>query len=174
MTAVQWLISQLNKKGFAQVVTDEEIEQADKMFEQQIILANRSAYGKPANTPNMRALHKIFDKQAQEYYNETYKNKINLVEIPQEQLEKERNPNYKYFSIDEPKTSQLPGVNVNDVKPSNPQMVKENFSPQVDKQRMYSEEQLKLAYMQGYNRGELGTRHDMESYIEFIKQTKKD
>jgi hypothetical protein len=45
----------------------------------------------------------IFDKQAQEYYNETYKNKINLVEIPQEQLEKERNPNYKYFSIDEPK-----------------------------------------------------------------------
>ena len=30
-------------------------------------------------------------------------NKINLVEIPQEQLEKERNPNYEYFSIDEPK-----------------------------------------------------------------------
>ena len=26
-------------------------------------------------------------------------------------------------------TSQLPGVNVNDVKPSNPQMIKENFSP---------------------------------------------
>jgi hypothetical protein len=67
-------------------------------------------------------------------------NKINLVEIPQEQLEKERNPNYEYFSIDEPKTSQLPGVNVNDVKPSNPQMVKENFSPQVDKQRMYSDD----------------------------------
>ena len=38
-----------------------------------------------------------------EYYNETYGSKgsddkkINLVEIPQEQLEKERNPNYKYF-----------------------------------------------------------------------------
>jgi hypothetical protein len=31
--------------------------------------------------------------------------KINLVEIPQEQLEKERNPNYEYFSIDEPKTN---------------------------------------------------------------------
>ena len=30
-------------------------------------------------------------------------NKINLVEIPKEQLEKERNPNYEYFSIDEPK-----------------------------------------------------------------------
>ena len=33
MTAVQWLISQLNKKGFAQVVTDEEIEQAKQMEE---------------------------------------------------------------------------------------------------------------------------------------------
>lgn len=31
-------------------------------------------------------------------------NKINLVKIPQEQLEKERNSNYEYFSIDEPKT----------------------------------------------------------------------
>lgn len=64
---------------------------------------------------------------AEQYYEETFKNKINLVEIPREQLEKERNPNYKYFSIDET-TSQLPGINVNDVKPSNPQMVKENFS----------------------------------------------
>ena len=30
-------------------------------------------------------------------------------------------------------TSQLPGVNVNDVRPSNPQMVKENFQDQVQK-----------------------------------------
>jgi len=42
------------------------------------------------------------------YYNiiipkEEITSKINLVEIPQEQLEKERNPNYEYFSIDEPK-----------------------------------------------------------------------
>jgi hypothetical protein len=29
--------------------------------------------------------------------------KINLEEIPQEQLEKERNPNYEYFSIEETK-----------------------------------------------------------------------
>jgi hypothetical protein len=35
-TAVEWLVSQLNKKGFAQVVTDEEIEEANEMFEQQI------------------------------------------------------------------------------------------------------------------------------------------
>jgi hypothetical protein len=30
-TAVEWLVSQLNKEGFAQVVTDEEIEQAKEM-----------------------------------------------------------------------------------------------------------------------------------------------
>lgn len=34
-TAVNWLVSQLNKKGFAQVVTDEEINQAKEMEEQQ-------------------------------------------------------------------------------------------------------------------------------------------
>ena len=36
MTAVQWLISQLNKQGFAQVVTDEEIEQAKQMEETEL------------------------------------------------------------------------------------------------------------------------------------------
>ena len=35
MTAVEWLVSQLNKQGFAQVVTDEEIEQAKEMEKQQ-------------------------------------------------------------------------------------------------------------------------------------------
>jgi predicted GNAT family acetyltransferase len=36
-TAVEWLVSQLNKQGFAQVVTDEEIKQAKEMEKQQII-----------------------------------------------------------------------------------------------------------------------------------------
>jgi flagellin-specific chaperone FliS len=35
-TAVSWLVSQLNKQGFAQVVTDEEIEQAKEMEKEQI------------------------------------------------------------------------------------------------------------------------------------------
>ena len=35
-TAVEWLVSHLNKQGFAQVVTDEEIKQSNEMFEQQI------------------------------------------------------------------------------------------------------------------------------------------
>ena len=30
-TAVEWLVNQLNKQGFAQVVTDEEIQQAKEM-----------------------------------------------------------------------------------------------------------------------------------------------
>ena len=38
----------------------------------------------------------------------------------------------------------------------------------------YTEEQLKLAYMQGYNRGVDGNPNQMESYIEFLKETKKD
>lgn len=34
-TAVEWLVEQLNKEGFAQVVTDEEIQQAKEMEKQQ-------------------------------------------------------------------------------------------------------------------------------------------
>jgi hypothetical protein len=37
LTAVNWLVSQLNKKGFAQVITDEEIEQAKEMEKVQIM-----------------------------------------------------------------------------------------------------------------------------------------
>ena len=36
-TAVEWLISQLNKQGFAQVVTDEEIKKAKEMEKEQMI-----------------------------------------------------------------------------------------------------------------------------------------
>jgi hypothetical protein len=35
-TAVEWLVSRLNKEGFAPVVTQEEIEQAKAMERQQI------------------------------------------------------------------------------------------------------------------------------------------
>ena len=49
-TAVEWLISKLNKEGFAQVVTDEEIQQAKEMEEEQKI-----AFGK-------RCFYKGFEK----------------------------------------------------------------------------------------------------------------
>jgi vacuolar-type H+-ATPase subunit H len=58
-TAVDWLVSQLNKQGFAEVVTDEEIEQAKEMEKEQI----KNAYTYD------RALLQI---TAEQYYNETY------------------------------------------------------------------------------------------------------
>lgn len=63
-TAIEWLVSQLNKQGFAQVVTDEEIKQAKEMEKKQIIdFADN--YG--------------FDicgydyQRAEQYYNKTFK-----------------------------------------------------------------------------------------------------
>jgi hypothetical protein len=46
-----------------------------------------------------------------------------------EQNSKEFAEQYYQETFKKELTSQLPGINVNDVKPSNPQMVKENFSP---------------------------------------------
>jgi hypothetical protein len=43
-----------------------------------------------------------------------------------------------------------------------------------ERETLYTEEQLKLAYMQGYNRGKDGNPNHMESYIKFLKQPKKD
>ena len=37
ITAVEWLVSQLNKEGFAQVVTDEELEQAKAMEKEHML-----------------------------------------------------------------------------------------------------------------------------------------
>ena len=58
-TAVEWLVSQLNKQGFAQVVTDEEIQIAKEMEKEQII--NAATWG---------ALHETGEK----HYDETYGN----------------------------------------------------------------------------------------------------
>ena len=64
-TAVSWLVSQLNKQGFAQVVTDEEIKQAKEMEKQQIIDAY---YQGDADSDNIHV-------DAEQYYKETFKNK---------------------------------------------------------------------------------------------------
>lgn len=60
-TAVEWLVSQLNKQGFAQVVTDEEIKQAKEMEKQQII----NAYLR-----GIKNYDPIF--KSEQYYNEEY------------------------------------------------------------------------------------------------------
>jgi len=64
-TTVRWLVSILNKDGFAPVLTDEEIQQALQMEREQIIDAWKDgAYGGGQFTTT-------FDNEEQ-YYNETY------------------------------------------------------------------------------------------------------
>jgi len=84
------------------------------------------------------------------YYNiiipkEEITSKINLVEIPQEQLEKERNPNYVYFNIDKPTSSQT--------------------------ERMYSEEEVRLMLSESFKASQEG--YDITT-DDIIKQFKKD
>ena len=101
MTVVTWLLEELKKVHHP---TEAMIMYAKKLEKQQIIDAYASAVMKENNSDYI-GMHE--QSSGEIYFNETYgskgsENKINLVEIPQEQLEKERNPNYNYFSIDEP------------------------------------------------------------------------
>ena len=66
-TAVEWLISQLNKHGFAQVVTDEEISQAKQMEKEQMFEYIKKNY---VNGENSLKFHQ---EEFEQYYNETYK-----------------------------------------------------------------------------------------------------
>jgi len=61
MTAVEWLVSILNKEGFAPVLTNEEIKQAKEMEKQQII----DAY-------HINPLETKWGNIGEQYYNETY------------------------------------------------------------------------------------------------------
>ena len=81
--------------------------------------------------------------------------KINLVEIPQEQLEKERNPNYEYFSIDEPKTNldRLPF----------PELV-EDLAKHYEKEPIIEEETLEEAAKK------YATNHGMMAYMSTEKE----
>jgi hypothetical protein len=65
-TAVEWLIEQLNKKGFAPVVTDEEIEQAKAMEKGQ---HKQTWLAQFDNAAEM-----TYKKDFEQYYNETFNN----------------------------------------------------------------------------------------------------
>jgi hypothetical protein len=65
-TAVDLLVSILNKDGFTPVLTDEEIQQAKQMEKEQI----EEAWDE-GNHSEMRGGKVIFEKMEQ-YYNETY------------------------------------------------------------------------------------------------------
>ena len=65
-TAVEWLVSQLNKQGFAKVVTDEEIEQAKAMEKEQMIDTFNQGM-------NFSVDYFGFGiTEAEQYYNETF------------------------------------------------------------------------------------------------------
>ena len=65
-TAVEWLVSQLNKQGFAKVVTDEEIQKAKEMEKQQIIDAHGDEQSHLQDDGSWRTV------SAEQYYNEEY------------------------------------------------------------------------------------------------------
>lgn len=95
-TAVEWLIEKMLDSGIG--ICKEWREKAKEMEKQQI----KCAY--LVGREDEQTLDYYPQKHSEDYYNETYGSngiKINFVEIPQEQLEKERNPAYKYFDIDE-------------------------------------------------------------------------
>ncbi len=65
-TAVEWLVSQLNKQGFSQVVTDEEIKQAKEMEKEQLCYFYVKGAEAELNNPYVTNI---------EFYNQTFKSK---------------------------------------------------------------------------------------------------
>ena len=64
-TAVEWLVSILNKEGFAQVLTDEELEQA-KVMEKQHVMEFLEEYDS--------YIFRGGDMSEEQYYNYIYGN----------------------------------------------------------------------------------------------------
>jgi hypothetical protein len=71
MTAVEWLVEQLNKEGFAPVLTNEEIKQAKEMEKEQII----DAWNIRAKIDGI--LTHTDNRTAEQYYKQTFKTKQN-------------------------------------------------------------------------------------------------
>ena len=70
VSAIEWLIEQLNKKGYAPVVTDEEIQQAKEMEKEQ-----HSETWDDSRIQYKGDNYIGKEKSFEEYYNETFKNK---------------------------------------------------------------------------------------------------
>ena len=65
-TAVDWLVSQLNKPGFTEVITEEEIQQAKAMEKEQI----EEAFFEGTTTPEYIGL--LYSRSPEDYYNRTF------------------------------------------------------------------------------------------------------
>jgi intein-encoded DNA endonuclease-like protein len=101
MTSIEWLVEQMQNNIHHTIkIPSEYVEQAKEMHRQEIMRAFIDGEENVWDRKNEG--HQFQFDNHEHYYNEAFKKEL---------------------------TSQLPGINVNDVKPSNPQMVKENFSP---------------------------------------------
>lgn len=69
-TVVEWLAEQLNKQGFAQVVTDEEIKKAKELEKEQI----EDAFCDGVDDEYEHHINGSTRKNSEQYYDETYKN----------------------------------------------------------------------------------------------------
>tara|TARA_R110000868_G_scaffold11839_4_gene57666 strand:- start:787 stop:1044 length:258 start_codon:yes stop_codon:yes gene_type:complete len=81
-TAVEWLLEELNDNGFSHLdLATDIIEQAKEMEKEQIINSHVTGIIEPLIMKNYKGLSvdeiKVeITKQAEEYYNETFKNEI--------------------------------------------------------------------------------------------------
>jgi hypothetical protein len=101
MTSIEWLEEKLN--DFLQFEYSREWDVINKLIEQAKEMHKKEiidAWKMGRYDSDKIVMTEKF--YAEQYYQQTFKKEL---------------------------TSQLPGINVNDVKPSNPQMIKENFSP---------------------------------------------
>jgi hypothetical protein len=68
-TAVDWLVEQLNKQGFAQVVTDAEIQQAQQIYKQDIMESYEVGFSDGGNDARYGESNY---SDAEQYYNLSY------------------------------------------------------------------------------------------------------
>ena len=72
-TAVEWLVEQLNKQGFAQVVTDEEINKAKEMEKEKHLNWNKFLESeKTLGISDVKTIERV-QWYYNEYYNKTFK-----------------------------------------------------------------------------------------------------
>ena len=118
MNSIERLMEQLTINGSGAVKTFPELfERAKAMYKEERerdFYAGVHCTGEGWNAEyangNGPDIEIIFKQDFEEYWQEQSgggkgEKKINLVEIPQEQLERERNSNYQYFSTDEPEST---------------------------------------------------------------------
>lgn len=73
LTAVEWLIKQIDNNGFIRFVTNEQIEQAKQMEMEQMKEAFKLLLKAHVDDDLIVFSNKILDETFEDYYNETFK-----------------------------------------------------------------------------------------------------